>query len=212
MQFARIGKALASEKRLELLDLLAQAPRRVDALAEEANMSVANVSQHLQVLLQARLVETAREGTQVIYRLANEDVLRMWLALRTTAETRLAELDQIKKEFQAEENLLPRGELEKLMHRAEVVLLDVRPPVEYASGHLPGSVSIPSYELEQRLHELPKDRPIIAYCRGEFCLSADEAVSLLRKYGFQATRLEGGWPEWAIEGRQTEREKSSKLE
>ncbi len=205
VQFARVGKALASEKRLELLDLLAQAPRRVDALAAESNMSVANVSQHLQVLLQARLVETEHEGTQVIYRLADDSVLRLWLALRTVADARLAELDQIKREFQAEEQLVPREEIEKLMKRGKAVLLDVRPPVEYASGHLPGSVSIPSYELEKRLGELPKDRPIVAYCRGEYCLSADESVALLRKHGFNAVRLEGGWPEWAIEGRKTER-------
>lgn len=209
-QFARVGKALGSDKRLELLDMLAQAPRRVDALAAETNMSVANVSQHLQVLLQARLVETEREGTQVIYRLADEGVLRLWLAMRSVAETRLAELEQIKKEFNVErdEGLLPREELGKLMKRGKIVLLDVRPPVEYESGHLPGAVCIPSYELEKRLHELPKDREIVAYCRGEFCLSADESVALLRQRGLKATRLEGGWPEWLIEGRSTEGSKS----
>src|SRR5688572_11684559 len=143
VQFARIGKALASEKRLELLDLLAQAPRRVDALAAEANMSVANVSQHLQVLLQARLVETERDGTQVIYRIADESVLRMWMAIQSVAQDRLAEVTQIKTDFQAELDLMPRDELEKLMKRGKAVLLDVRPPVEYASGHLPGSISIP---------------------------------------------------------------------
>ncbi|MSP79147.1 MAG: rhodanese-like domain-containing protein [Dehalococcoidia bacterium] len=131
-------------------------------------------------------------------------MLRLWLALRTAGETRLAELGQIKKEFQAEEHLLLREELPKLMKRGKVLLLDVRPPIEYQSGHLPGAVSIPSYELENRPDELPKDREIITYCRGEFCLSADESTALLRKHGFKAMRLEGGWPEWAVEGRPTE--------
>jgi rhodanese-related sulfurtransferase len=203
-QFARVGQALASEKRLELLDLLAQAPRHVEALAEETEMSLANVSQHLQILRRARLVETDRDGTKILYRLADEGVLRLWLALRSVAESRLAEVAQITREYAvegADERELPREELERLVERGEVFLIDVRPAIEYAHGHLPGAVSLPVDELPARLEELPADRRIAAYCRGAYCLFADEAVSLLRRHGFDAHRLEGGWPEWWAEGR-----------
>ena len=203
-QFARVGQALASEKRLELLDLLAQAPRHVEALAEETEMSLANVSQHLQNLRRARLVETDRDGTKILYRLADEGVLRLWLALRSVAESRLAEVAQITREYAvegADERELPREELERLVERGEIYLIDVRPAIEYAHGHLPGAVSLPVDELPARLEELPTDRRIAAYCRGAYCLFADEAVSLLRRHGFDAHRLEGGWPEWWAEGR-----------
>ncbi len=203
-QFARVGQALASEKRLELLDLLAQAPRHVEALAEETEMSLANVSQHLQNLRRARLVETERDGTKILYRLADEGVLRLWLALRSVAESRLAEVERITREYAVDgagEQELPREELERLAERGEVFLIDVRPAIEYAHGHLPGAVSLPVDELPERLEELPRDRRIAAYCRGAYCLFADEAVSLLRRHGFAAQRLEGGWPEWWAEGR-----------
>lgn len=203
-QFARVGVALASEKRLELLDLLAQAPRHVEALAAETAMSVANVSQHLQQLRAARLVETEREGTKVRYRLAGDDVLRLWLALRTVAEARLADVDQVVRAFAvegADDPLVGREQLARRAARGEVVLIDVRPPLEYAHGHLAGALSLPLEELAARLHELPRDRPIVAYCRGAYCLFADEAVALLREHGFEALRLEGGWPEWYAEGR-----------
>lgn len=203
-EFARIGQALASDKRLELLDLLAQAPRHVEALATETEMSVANVSQHLQNLRQARLVETERDGTKVLYRLADEDVLRLWLALRSVAESRLAEVGQIAREFAVEGangDELPRDELARLVERGEAFLIDVRPVIEYGHGHLSGAVSMPVEELPERLEELPRDRRIVAYCRGTYCLFADEAVALLRDHGFDAHRLEGGWPEWQAEGR-----------
>ena len=203
-QFARVGQALASEKRLELLDLLAQAPRHVEALAEETEMSLANVSQHLQNLRRARLVETDRDGTKILYRLADEGVLRLWLALRSVAESRLAEVEQITREYAVDgagERELPREELERLVERGEIYLIDVRPAIEYAHGHLPGAISLPVDELPERLEELPRDRRIAAYCRGAYCLFADEAVSLLRRHGFAAQRLEGGWPEWWAEGR-----------
>lgn len=205
-EFARIGGALASDRRLELLDLLAQGPRHVEALAAEADMSVANVSQHLQVLRQARLVETERSGTMVRYRLADRDVLDLWLALRSVAESRLAEVQQLVREYAvpgANGGDLPRADLQRLVKEGEVVLIDTRPRVEYESGHLPGALSMPVDELPARLKELPRDRPIVAYCRGEYCLFADEAVALLRKRGFDARRLEGGWPEWLSEGRPT---------
>jgi rhodanese-related sulfurtransferase len=202
-EFARVGGALASERRLELLDLLAQAPRHVEALAAETEMSVANVSQHLQVLRRARLVETDREGTKVLYRLADEAVLHLWLALRRVAETRLAEVEQITREFAvegADEEEVSRSDLAGLTSE-DVVVIDVRPAVEYQHGHLPDAISLPLEELVERLDELPRDRRIVAYCRGAYCLFADEAVALLRRRGFDAHRLEGGWPEWQAEGR-----------
>jgi rhodanese-related sulfurtransferase/DNA-binding transcriptional ArsR family regulator len=203
-QFARVGAALASEKRLELLDLLAQAPRHVEALATETGMSVANVSQHLQQLRNARLVETEREGTKIRYRLAGDDVLRLWLALRSVAETRLADVDQVVQAFAvagAHAPPLSRDALADHVQRGEVVLIDVRPPLEYGHGHLPGAVSVPLEELRARLDELPRDKPIVAYCRGTYCRFADEAVALLCAHGFHALRLDGGWPEWYAEGR-----------
>ena len=202
--FARIGAALASDKRLELLDLLAQAPRHVEALAAETAMSVANVSQHLQTLRNARLVEAERDGTRVRYRLAGDDVLQLWLALRTVAETRLADVEQVVRTFAIEgvgEPPLPRDELARWVAQGEVMLIDVRPPLEYAHGHLAGAVCLPLEDLAARLNELPRDRPIVAYCRGAYCLFADEAVALLRQHGFNALRLAGGWPEWYAEGR-----------
>jgi rhodanese-related sulfurtransferase len=203
-QFARIGQALASDKRLELLDLLAQASRNVDALSEETGMSVANTSQHLQSLLAARLVETHRQGTRVFYSLAGDDVLQLWLALRSVAESRLAEVDQISREFlggRGGGSAISRGELERLLEEGDVHLIDVRPRIEFESGHIPGATPIPIEELTERLEELPRGVPIIAYCRGEYCLFADEAVTILRERGFEASRLEGGWPEWRSDGR-----------
>jgi rhodanese-related sulfurtransferase/predicted transcriptional regulator len=206
-QFARVGRALASDKRLELLDLLAQAPRHVEALAAETEMPVANVSQHLQVLRNAGLVESDRAGTKVLYRLADERVLQMWLAVRAAAESRLAEVGRIVSDFtvagsgaETGERALAREELKRLLERGEVFLIDVRPPIEYEHGHLPAAVNLPVDELEARLSELPRDRRIVAYCRGAYCLFADEAVALLRQHGFDAVRLDGGWPEWVVEG------------
>lgn len=203
-QFARVGAALASDKRLELLDLLAQAPRHVEALAAETGMSVANVSQHLQVLRTAQLVEAEREGTKVRYRLAGDDVLRLWLALRSVAEARLADVDRVVRAFAiagVEEPPLARDELARRVAQGEIVLIDVRPPLEYTHGHLAGAVSLPLEELPTRLHELPRDKQIVTYCRGAYCLFADEAVAFLRQHGFDTLRLAGGWPEWYAEGR-----------
>ena len=203
-QFARVGSALASDKRLEILDLLAQAPRHVDALAAEAEMPVANVSQHLQVLRNARLIESDRDGTRIIYRLADKGVMHLWLALRSVAASRLAEVDQIVAQFavgDSGEKLMSRDELQGSLSGDRVFLIDVRPALEFESGHLPGAVSIPVEELPSRLDELPRDRRIVAYCRGAYCLFADEAVEMLRAQGFEAERLDGGWPEWHAEGR-----------
>ena len=201
-QFARVGNALASEKRLELLDLLAQGPRHVDALAAEMEIPVANVSQHLQVLRNARLVESERDGTKTIYRLADEGVLNLWLAVRSVAESRLPDVRQIVEEFAIDgikEAELTWEELQRLLADDKAMLIDVRPPLEYDHGHLPGAVSVPLDNLPQRLGELPTDKPIIAYCRGAYCLFADEAVALLNEKGFDASRMEGGWNEWRAE-------------
>ncbi len=202
-QFARIGKALASPKRLELLDLLAQGDRAVESLAREASLSLANCSRHLQVLREARLVETRKEGLYVFYRLADEAVGGFWLALRSLAERRLADVERIVRDyFEAPEELEPVGHgelLERVRHGA-VTVLDVRPVEEYRAGHIPGAVSVPLEELERRLSELPRDQEIIAYCRGPYCIFAVHAVELLRERGFTARRFEEGIPEWRLAG------------
>ena len=204
-QFARIGQALASHKRLELVDLLAQAPRHVDALAQETGMSVANVSQHLQILRAANLVEAQRQGNMTVYHLADPEVVRLWLSLRRVAESRLAEVKEIARVLPGRENgnVVSRDEVAKLL-RAGAVLLDVRPPNEFAAGHLRGAINIPIDQLPTRLSELPRDQKVITYCRGEYCLFADEAADILRANGFEVVRLEGGWPEWRTEGRPVE--------
>lgn len=198
-EFARIAQALASDRRLELVDLLAQSPRRVEALADETGMTVANVSQHLQVLKNAHLVESERRGTAVTYRLATPDVLRLWLAIRGVAQDRLPEIGKLREAFVVSGDELARSDVRRLVKRGEAVLVDVRPAVEFQSGHIPGAIAIPIEELEERADELPRDKQIVAYCRGAYCLFADEAVSMLKKRGFDAIRLEGGWPEWAAE-------------
>ncbi len=198
-QFARIGKALASPHRLELLDVLAQCERTVEALAQETGMSIANASQHLQVLRAARLVETRREGPSIYYRLASEGVSALWLSLRQVGEAHLAEIDRVVQIFLHDRHLLQPIEADELLHRLgedQVILLDVRPSEEYVAGHLPQAVSVPLVELEARLEELPLDKEIVAYCRGPYCVFADEAVALLRTRGYRARRLEHGLPDW----------------
>lgn len=201
-QFARVGAALSSDKRLELIDLLAQAPRNVEALAAETEMSVANTSQHLQALKAANLVETERDGTRVVYRLAGDEVLGLWLALRGTAETHLAEVSRLVHDHAVDgvpSEQVSRDGLAALFRDDQMLLLDVRPAVEYASGHIPGAVAVPIEELEARLPELPTDKKVVVYCRGSYCQFADEAVALLRGRGINAVRLEGGWEEWMAE-------------
>jgi rhodanese-related sulfurtransferase/DNA-binding transcriptional ArsR family regulator len=202
-EFARVGMALGSDKRLELLDLLAQGPRYVDALAAEMEMSVANISQHLQVLRNAKLVDSEREGTRVLYRLTDESVLKLWLALRGVAEDHLPEVRQLRAQQSIDgvDGEMARSDLESALYAGEAVLIDVRPSIEFQAGHIVGALSVPIGELPQRLDTLPKDKTIVAYCRGEYCLFADEAVALLLQNGFDAIRLEGGWPEWRVEGR-----------
>lgn len=202
-QFARIGKALASPRRLELLDLLCQAPRTVDALAGEAGQSLANTSHHLQVLHGARLVESERKGAFVTYRLADDDVAVLYRSLRALAESRLAELEQVTRLFLDErEAMEPIGaaDLIERMRSGRVTLLDVRPEREYRSGHIPGAVSAPLGELEGRLEDFDRDGEIVAYCRGPYCVLAIEAVARLRARGFDAVRMEDGVPEWRARG------------
>lgn len=202
-QFARVGKALGAARRLELLDLLGQAPRTVDALGELAGMSIANTSQHLQVLRAAGLVESERRGLFVTYRLASPAVAELFLGLRSLAESRLAEVDRIKKGFFTNgEGIdgIDRKELLERVRRGQAVLLDVRPLEEFNAAHLAGAISIPHDELKRRLAELPKRQQIVAYCRGPYCVFAAEAVKLLRARGFKATRIEDGVAEWRAHG------------
>ena len=202
-QLARVGKALASPKRLELLDLLAQGPRTVEVLAEAAEISLANTSQHLQVLRGARLVEADKQGLYVRYRLADDDVGALLLQLRALAESRLAEVEATRRAFLSSVHALEqvdRDELRRRVLSGEVTVLDVRPVEEFEAGHLPGARSIPVAELESRLSELPPDREIVAYCRGPYCVYAIDAVNLLRQRGFVAHRLEEGPPDWRARG------------
>ena len=202
-QLARIGKAISAPKRLELLDLLCQGPRTVEALAEQAALSVANASQHLQVLRAARLVDAEKKGLYVVYRLADDEVCRFFFSLRGLAEARLAEVDQVAREYFEERGAMEAVEGDELLRRAkagEVTVLDVRPPEEYRAGHIPGALSIPVGELKARLKELPKDREVVAYCRGPYCVMAVEAVELLRKNGFRAQRMEQGVVDWRAHG------------
>ncbi len=194
-QFARIGKAVSSPKRLELLDLLCQGPRTVEVLAKESGLTVANTSQHLQVLRAARLAETEKEGLYVIYRLADQNVCEFFRAMRVLAESRLAEVEQIKRRFlEGREGMEPvdRKALLERVRKGAVTVLDVRPKEEYHAGHLPGAISIPLKELQLRLSDLPRDQEIVAYCRGPYCVLSIQAVELLRSRGFEAVRIEAG--------------------
>jgi rhodanese-related sulfurtransferase/DNA-binding transcriptional ArsR family regulator len=201
-QFARIGKALAAPGRVELIDLLCQGERSVEALAQTSGMSVTNTSQHLQVLRAAALVVVRREGTKVFYRPAGEDVCRFFLSLGELARTRLAEVDQLVRRYLEGDAFDPltRGELLERVEHGDVLVLDVRPAAEYAAGHIPGAVSVPLEELQARVGELPPDAEIVAYCRGPYCLLASSALEMLRGHGFRARRLEDGLPEWRLAG------------
>ena len=192
-QFARIGKAISSPRRLELLDLLGQGPRTVEVLADETHQTIANTSQHLQALRAARLVEREKQGQFVTYRLAGDEVGEFFNALQGLAEGRLAEIEQLVRQFFANRETLQPVDKETLLkqvRKGEVIALDVRPAEEYQAGHIPGALSVPLAELERRLAELPKGRTMVAYCRGPYCVLAVEAVELLRRQGFKAVRLE----------------------
>jgi rhodanese-related sulfurtransferase/DNA-binding MarR family transcriptional regulator len=203
-EFARAGKALGNGRRLELLDVLANGERTVETLAGEVGLSVANTSQHLQVLRQAGLVTGRREGTSVYYRLATSEVFELWRSLRALASARLAEVGSLAAAYLGDRDRLEPVTREELARRLQdddpPMVLDVRPAAEHAAGHLPGAVSIPVGELRRRLAELPTGREIVAYCRGPYCAFAHDAVALLREEGFSARRLEDGLPEWEAAG------------
>lgn len=194
-----MGKALANPHRLELLELLAQAPRSVDQLARASGMSTANASQHLQALHAAGLLEREREGNRVRYALAGERALAVWLTLRDASAAQLAEVERAARTYLGPEvDEVGREELVERLRRGDVVLVDVRPPEEFAAGHIDGARSMPLDELERRLGELPADTEVVAYCRGPFCAYAHEAVRRLRAAGREARRLREGWPEWKL--------------
>jgi rhodanese-related sulfurtransferase/predicted transcriptional regulator len=198
---ALMGKAFASPRRLELLDLLAQAPRTVDELARASDQSTANASQHLQALHAAGMVTRAREGTSVRYALAGDQALALWLALRDASVSQLAEVERAARDYLGDDvDAIGREELIARLRKGDVVLVDVRPAEEYAAGHIDGARSVPIEELEDRLAELPADREVVAYCRGPFCAYAHAAVRRLQASGRKARRLEEGWPEWRLAG------------
>ena len=202
-QFARIGKAMASSARIELLDLLGQAERTVEQLADLTELSIANVSQHLQVLRHSQLVAVRREGLYAYYRLADDSVFQLWQAIRTVGELRLAEIERLVASYLKDRATLKPvtvEELEKRLKERNVTVIDVRPAEEFAAGHIPKALSIPFSELKRRLAELPRTKKIVAYCRGPYCVQSDEAVSLLRREGFNARRLEIGLPDWRANG------------
>lgn len=202
-EFARIGKALSSGRRLELLELLAQGERAVEELALETEMSLANTSQHLQVLRSAHLVAVRRSGTYAKYRLSDDHVLRLWLSLREVGEIQLSEIERVVESFFKDRKGLEATTCEDLLQQLEagsVIVLDVRPEQEYRAGHISGARSIPVNELETRLKEIPRKKMIVAYCRGPYCVFADAAVKTLQKRGFRAIRLTEGFPDWKVRG------------
>jgi rhodanese-related sulfurtransferase/DNA-binding MarR family transcriptional regulator len=202
-QFARVGRAVSAPLRLAILDVLAQSERTVEEIAREIGASVANASQHLKQLRAARLVETRRDGLFIFYRLADDRVLRLWQVIREVGEARLAEIDQVARAYLKERETMETvgaNDLLRLMRAGEVVVLDVRPPGEFAAGHIASARSMPLKELQKRLRELPKRRQIVAYCRGPYCVLSDEAVVLLKNKGFRVARLDIGLPEWKLLG------------
>ena len=202
-QFARVGKALSAGNRLELLEFLAQGERSVEDLANIAGLTVGNTSQHLQQLRQCGLVETRKTGLKVYYRLSGDDVIDLLSALRSVAERHLAEVEKLVNSYltvKDELEPIPRKELLKRARDGLVTVIDVRPPEEYAAGHVRGAVNIPLSKLEKHLKDLDTDKEIVAYCRGPHCVLAFDAVARLRKKGLKARRLEDGYPEWKLAG------------
>ena len=207
-QIARVGKAFSSAARLQIILMLSQAPRTVEALAEEIGQTTANTSHHLQKLRETRLVEAERDGVHMIYRLASDDVAYVYRVLRELGEDRLLQLQEFLRELAEDSDELESHDAEELLERArrgEVTVLDVRPAEEFEAGHLPGAVSVPLEQLEEKLGELPADREVVAYCRGPYCALSEEAVETLRRKGFEATRLTEGVPEWKERGLPVER-------
>lgn len=208
-QLARAAKALSSPRRLELVDLLAQGERSVEDLASLTGMSVANTSQHLQALRTALLVRPRRERLRTFYALSDDSVFRAWQAIRELGQRQFAEVDRLLKAYVSERESLESIAADELLRRIrneEVIVLDVRPEPEYRAGHILGARSVPVKELQRRLAEFPKRREIAAYCRGPFCVYADEAVSILKRKGYRARRLDTGFPDWKSAGLPVETE------
>ncbi len=202
-ELAKVGTALSSGSRLQLLEFLAQAERSVETLAAMCGLSMANCSKHLQVLRQAGLVTARKEGLRVYYAVAGHDVVALYSALQSVAENRIAEVERLVRQWlthRDEMEPVPAAELLDRAKKGLVTVLDVRPAEEYAAGHLPGAINIPIEELESRLGKLSRKREVIAYCRGPYCLMSFEAVETLRKRGLKARRLENGYPEWTAAG------------
>lgn len=205
---ASVAKALASGRRAEILEVLAQGQRSVDQIAAAIDQSVANTSHHLQALARAGLVATRRDSQRVYYRLADERVAELWAALRDVAASQVAEVDRLARAYLGDRDgleAIDRDELARRLQHGDAVVLDVRPRLEYEAGHIAGAQSAPVDELDSALQDLPAEAEIVAYCRGPFCVFADEAVRRLRAAGYQARRLEGGYPEWRHEGRPVSR-------
>lgn len=202
-QFARLGAALSNPHRVELLDLLTQGERPVDDLARETSLTVANASQHLQVLRGAQLVIAEKRGLRVFYRVADPAVLALWHTLRSTGERQLAEIDRLVDfhlGYRRDMEAIGQEELLRRVREGTVTVIDTRPRTEYEQGHIAGAISMPVADLLDRLEDLPDDRPVVAYCRGPYCVYADEAVALLTAHGRPAFRLEDGYPEWSAAG------------
>ena len=203
-QFARVGKALASPKRLELIDILAQGERTVESLAQATALKLTTASAHLQSLRQGGLVASRKDGTRIYYRLAGEEVLAAYAAVRSVAAKQLAETERAARDFLGEDGVEAggRGDLLERVRSKRCVLIDVRPEAEFAAGHIEGALSIPLEQLADRLTDLPADLEVVAYCRGEYCVLSYDAVRLLRAKGRPARRLDGGMVEWRLERRQ----------
>ena len=201
-ELAKITKSMANPHRLEIIELLAQGDFSVEQIAEHTNLPIANASQHLQVLKVAQLVDVTRQGNFIYYRLANSNVFKTWKALRELGVERIATIEKLVKDFRESKFKFESVTIDELLKKLEsgkVTILDVRPQTEFNKGHIANAISIPIDELKERMKELPKRMEIIAYCRGPFCVYADEAVAILNKAGYKATRLEEGFPDWQIQ-------------
>lgn len=210
-QLANIAKAMSNPHRLEILELLAQGDFSVAEIAEETDISGANASQHLQVLKQAQLVDTRRDGNHIYYRLAGQSVYNAWKGLRDLGIERVAEIERVMRRFRESRKsleTLSSEELAEKMQKEDITVIDVRPEHEFKEGHIAGALNIPVDKLSQQMDQLPDNQEIVAYCRGPFCVFADDAVELLREKGFNATRLDEGFPEWMLDELPVEQEQS----
>ncbi len=201
--FAEVAKALASGRRAEIVDLLAQGERSVEDIAGEIGQSVANTSHHLRAMARAGILRTRREGTRIVYMLASDRVATLWAAMRGVAAEHVAGIDRLAQDYLGDRSRLEAVDRQELVARLEagdLVVLDVRPVPEFEAGHIPGARSVPIGELRQHLRSLPKDVDVVAYCRGPYCVYADDAVRMLRRRGYRARRLEDGFPEWKRAG------------